>query len=555
MSVWARRGAAERAACTGGVASVALSVALVLAAPALSHAGEPADLPDSTAEGHVIKRVDIVARNVFDPTPGSRLGGLERLANRLHIRTRSGTIRRLLLFEPGNRWSDARARETARTMRASNFLDPIRVEARLEGDSAVARVETRDLWTMTPRFNIASADGHFVGSIGLNDRNLLGYGKSVALSYRDDENGKSWHVAYDDPNLGGGRHRLHYASAAGTEGASDEIAVGLPFYSEQVVRAYSSGWNRSTFVTHLFAGTDSSKQASFDERSERFELSYGGRRPDGRTIERLIGSFELWDRRLGPSRLGPESPPGFAGDEENIRIRRLAGEVVWRHPNFVERTGVNRFTRIEDFDLSTQLALKLGFAPEAFGSSDDEGFARVGLNAGAATPFGFGWARASGSSRLAPESVERILQLDARWYAPLRPGHLLALGAFGISGANTPRDFQARAGGLNGLRAFPINAVTGQQLWRLNAEERWRFSPARWTFINAGSAIFFDAARAWGTGAEGTGWFRDAGVGLRVGIPSWGLSEVMRVDVAWPIEPTRDGGNRPVLTFGSSQAF
>jgi hypothetical protein len=76
-----------------------------------------------------------------------------------------------------------------------------------------------------------------------------------------------------------------------------------------------------------------------------------------------------------------------------------------------------------------------------------------------------------------------------------------------------------------------------------------------WAYLNAGTAVFFDAARAWGAGAEGTGWFRDAGVGLRLGIPSWGLTEVMRVDIAWPIEPSRDGANLPVLTFGSSQAF
>jgi len=573
VSDWARRGAAERAARPGGHAGVALAAALLLAAPAPARAAParaaapvpraaagpahriaPADTTRSAAEGHVIRRIDVLTRNVFEPVPGSRLGGLERLANRLHVRTRPGTVRRQLLFEPGSRWSDERARETARNMRASNFLDPVRIEARLQRDSALALVETRDLWTMTPRFNIASADGRHVGSIGITDRNVLGYGKSLSLSYRDDENGKTWHGAYDDPNLGGGRHRLHVASATGTEGRSAEFGIGLPFYAEQVVRAYSASWNRTTFVAHLLTSSDTSKQASVDERSERVELWFGGRRPDGQTIRRLIGTFDVWDRGLGPSRVSPGAPPGFRGVEENIRIRRLGGEAVLRGPHFIERADINRFTRTEDFDCSTELALKLGFAPQAFGSTKDEGFVGMRLNAGAVTPAGFGWARASGSSRLRREWIERILQLDARWYSRLRPRHLLALGASGIAGLNTPRDFQARAGGLNGLRAFPIDALAGRQLWRLNAEERWRFSPAGWTFINLGSAVFFDAARAWGTGAAGTGWFRNAGVGLRLGIPSWGLSEVMRVDVAWPIEPLREGG-RPVLTLGSNQAF
>ncbi len=534
-----------------GSTAAALLAILVTAGP--GRAGEPADSSGAAAAGHVIRRVEILRRNVFDPRPGSRLGGAERLANRLHVRTRAGTIRSQLLFEPGNRWNEERARETARNLRGLNYLDPMRVEAHLEGDSAVAIVETRDLWTMTPRFDIASADGHHVGSFGIADHNLLGYGKSLTLSYRDDENGISRRIAYDDPGVGGGRHQLHYAAAKGTEGALDEIAIGLPFYAERVVRAYAGGWSRVTSVTHLFS--DGAERASFNERSERVELWYGGRRPDGETIQRLIGSFELWDRRLGPSRLFAGAPPGFGGREENIRIRRLACEaVVWR-PNFVEHKDVNRFSRTEDFDCSAQFALKVGVAPRALGSSADEGYVRAHGSLGADTRLGFGWVRGTGSTRLAPEAIERILQVDARWYARLGPTHLLALGASGISGSNTPRDFQARAGGLDGLRAYPIDAVAGQRLWRLNAEERWGFSPASWEFLKFGSAVFFDAARAWGTGAADTGWFRDAGGGLRLGIPSWGLNEVLRVDVAWPIEPSRDGGRRPVLTFGSSQAF
>jgi hypothetical protein len=30
---------------------------------------------------------------------------------------------------------------------------------------------------------------------------------------------------------------------------------------------------------------------------------------------------------------------------------------------------------------------------------------------------------------------------------------------------------------------------------------------------------------------------------------------VLRFDLAWPVEPTRDERRKPVLTFGSSQAF
>jgi hypothetical protein len=44
-------------------------------------------------------------------------------------------------------------------------------------------------------------------------------------------------------------------------------------------------------------------------------------------------------------------------------------------------------------------------------------------------------------------------------------------------------------------------------------------------------------------------------VGLRIALPQWSLGQVMRIDVAWPVEPTRDGQRNAVLSFGSSQGF
>ncbi len=81
------------------------------------------------------------------------------------------------------------------------------------------------------------------------------------------------------------------------------------------------------------------------------------------------------------------------------------------------------------------------------------------------------------------------------------------------------------------------------------------FTPADWDLVHAAAAAFYDGARAWGPGADGTGWFQDAGLGLRLGFPQVGLSEVVRVDVAWPVRPTINGRRDAVLSFGSSQAF
>jgi hemolysin activation/secretion protein len=151
--------------------------------------------------------------------------------------------------------------------------------------------------------------------------------------------------------------------------------------------------------------------------------------------------------------------------------------------------------------------------------------------------------------------LETIGQLDARWYQQPTTDHTLVLAARGVAGNNVPRDFQVIVGGLNGLRAYPVAALAGTRVWRLNAEDRWTVGERFWESVTLGAVAFVDAARAWGPGSDGSDWYVDAGTGVRISLPQWSLGQALRIDLAWPIQPARDGGHRAVLTFGSSQAF
>jgi len=58
-----------------------------------------------------------------------------------------------------------------------------------------------------------------------------------------------------------------------------------------------------------------------------------------------------------------------------------------------------------------------------------------------------------------------------------------------------------------------------------------------------------------GPGADGTPWHQDAGLGLRIGFSRSAINQVVRVDFAAPISPSREERHRVVLSFASSQAF
>ncbi len=554
MSDWARRASADALGALVGIAVLAATPAARVAEAAQS-TEVAATAPDSVfgLEGLTIARVDVRAGDIFDPAPGDPLARFYRLANLLHIRTRDRTVRQQLLFAPGDRWSQSRSDESARVLRTLDYLEPRRMEALREGDSVVVTVETRDSWTTSPVLNVESGGGVQYGTVGLTERNLLGLGKSLSFLYHEDAVGKSRSLSYRDPALLGSRLQLAYGASSGAVGATDVLSVTQPFYAQEARRTYGFSWRRTSSVARLFES--GAEVASLDKRLHETELWGGsGWSRDG-SVVRAVGSLLLMDRNLGPTVLEPGAPPDFEGGEEALRLRRVAAEfTVWR-PRFVVREDVDRMGRKEDIDLGSSAAIKLGFAPKAFGSTASEGYARLAAEGGAQAAFGFGYARGSVSMRLRRGPLEVVRRADLRWFLGWRPGRVLVLAAHGIGGTDVPRDFQVVVGGLNGLRAYPVQALAGTELVRLNAEQRWVLVRNSWDLFSLGTAVFYDGARAWGPGAVGTGWFNAAGLGLRLSTPHSALGPVVRVDVAWPVSPTRDGTRDAVFTFGSSQAF
>jgi outer membrane protein assembly factor BamA len=189
------------------------------------------------------------------------------------------------------------------------------------------------------------------------------------------------------------------------------------------------------------------------------------------------------------------------------------------------------------------------------GSSAGEGWFRIEGSIGAENAAGFGIASGRVSSRWRHEPQELLRLVNARWYVQWSGSHTLVLAVFAAEGSRVARDFQLVSGGLSGLRAYPVQAIAGHELVRANLEHRWRPHWQLGGLVRVGTAVFYDVAHGWGPGADPTNWFNAAGVGLRLVPPRSALGPVFRMDLAWPVSPTRDGQREVVLSFGSSQAF
>jgi hypothetical protein len=503
-------------------------------------------------EGRPIRSIRVEPHNIFDPPPPGRLGWVYRTANALHVRTRATTVVRQLPFEAGDIWTTERGREALRTLRNLDILVPTRLEAAAAGDSVDVTVVTRDAWTTALEFAAAGGDGRFLGSVSLVERNLLGLGKLIAFSYRDDQVSFSRGAAYEDRALFGSRVDLSASAANGSDGASQSVSVGLPFYALDSRASYGAEWFRTTSVARLFLSD--SEAATFDRRHEALRLWAGRGVQTADQVLRAQATLLVDDRRYGPSRLVPGAPADFAGDEENRRIRQLEIEGrLWR-PRFVEKRMIDQMGGIEDFDVGTSIRVSSGYSPRFLGASADEGVIGGGLDAGFDHRRGLGLVRSEFRTRLRHGAREGRGSVVARWASSLGDGHTLVLGADGTALIHPARDAQLIFGSLNGLRAFGIHEAAGERGWRFNAEERWTIGRDLLDVFAVGLAAFYDAARVWGPGAEGVGWRQDLGGGLRVSLPRAAFHRVARLDIAWPVGGDhRPGG--PVISFGSSQAF
>ncbi|MEP6779047.1 MAG: hypothetical protein ABJC26_04100 [Gemmatimonadaceae bacterium] len=166
-------------------------------------------------------------RNVDIVTHGPRsLRVVGAALDRLHTRTRVGTIRRELLFSPGGRLDSLDVAESLRRLRSLGFLDDAFIVARscnsaTDGDSVDVTVVTRDAWSTS-----ATAATHSSGgSVGITERNLLGTGRTLRVGLQADHNGFNRSISLRDPALFGtdliGDIRLSQFS----HGASWQVAL------------------------------------------------------------------------------------------------------------------------------------------------------------------------------------------------------------------------------------------------------------------------------------------------------------------------------------------
>ena len=203
----------------------------VLAEPVLDPANTNADLE---RKGATIREVHVFVGNVFDSNDKKEDKRLYRFANKVHVPTRTSVIEDALLFRAGDTYAAQAIEESARVLRATGFLAEAQIEPRNYDpvtNTVDVEVHARDSWTLAPGLKLNHAGGASEWGIAMTDRNLLGTGREVQVSYKSLIDRDETLLMYGDSNVLGSRVRLNAVFADASDGYRREFGAARPFYS------------------------------------------------------------------------------------------------------------------------------------------------------------------------------------------------------------------------------------------------------------------------------------------------------------------------------------
>jgi hypothetical protein len=509
-------------------------------------------LPLRAEEPPQIRQIRIESENVFEDAETSVLA---RLADAIHGVTRPEVIRRELLFSEGEALDPAKLAETERNLRALDLFRSVKIRVEPVAENQVdIVVHTRDGWTTQLSGSLGRAGGGNKFRAELQENNLLGFGKSLSVSFASNPDRDTRAIAYEDPQFLGRQLTLDVIYASMSDGERRKFALARPFRSLETTSGGTAIYEDVRQSTRIYAG--GSEIAQFESDTRYLELSAGKRilADSIRPIARLTAGYRREDAKFAFE----EGQADVLPDER--RFGFFFGRLDLLDPRFVVEQGIYTFSRDEDFDVGSRLSFELGYSPRLLGA-EERFFGRLLLARGLSFRSGFLIGSLSARTRArAGGSLEHSIaegSVLAVW-RPFRETAQTMVGRVALAWGNAlDRDFQLTADGANGLRGYRLHAFTGNRRLLVNVEDRIRITRELFHLFEIGAAAFADAGYAWPEGSplRLSDLRADAGIGLRIALPRAPSLGLFRLDLAYALKPDLRGRRGWLVSFSSSQAF
>jgi hemolysin activation/secretion protein len=237
---------------------------------------------------------------------------------------------------------------------------------------------------------------------------------------------------------------------------------------------------------------------------------------------------------LEPNRIAPEQLPS----DEKLVVPFFRFEVI--EDRFERLENRNQIGRPEFFALGLASTLQLGRASTGFGSSRNAWLYSGTVSRGfVPAPEHTLIASAAISGRYADGQVRRQkFGGSVQYYLPQTRRWLFYAAGSGDTLTNPDPSDVLLLGGDNGLRGYPLRYQSGRHRALLTVEERVNTDVYPFRLFRLGGAAYLDVGRAWGGSNVNTtnpGWLANVGLGLRIFNVRAAFSNVLHVDLAFPL--------------------
>ena len=514
-------------------------------------------LAEPQAPTLIIRSIKVEIVPIFDKPQSS---SFYQTVNDIKASTEESVVRRELFFTEGDVYDQFLVDESERALRALPFLRKIRITSIQDGEFMDMVVSAQDTWTLFPEFGFSSGGGSDKTSVGVSEANFLGWGKRAEFFYADDEGRETYRGLYQDIRLLGSDKTLTASGLVREDGEAFSVFFGRPFRGLVEPTAWSTGTDYSDLVKRLFKNGD--ERFIFREENvgfgARYIISVG--EPETTRYRYTLG-YQYTDNDFTAAndrdfRDADVDPTVVSRDPELLpEDRRYSGPLfsVQRiHPDFISENYIDRFERIEDFNLGNQLSLVFFLAPKITESTRDTFIFSMTDSQGHKFKNGsFIKGEIGAATKIDHNGLSNsIIRTEGRYFYKINSSHFkdvyvgqhtLAVNFTLEYADDLEKDKELLLGAENGLRGYKDRTFTGDKRFLINFEDRIHLASDVLQLFNIGGVGFIDIG---GSTDESLGnlfendIYGNFGVGLRIGLPRSSGGTVVRLDVAFPF---RDG--------------
>ena len=488
-----------------------------------------------------IGEIRVLAQDIFDTADPREDKLFFRWANKLHLQTRPGVVERALLFKRGEPVSARLIDETERLLRSNRFLYDVQIRPVNYRDGVVdIEVVTRDTWSLDLGASAGRSGGANSSGLQLKEYNLFGTGTTISLGRSKTVDRTSTEFQFSNNRVFGSWTSFDISHARNSDGQRDAIAVVRPFY------ALDSRWSAGVTASNddrveavYNAGNIVSQYRHQQDRAEVF-AGWSAGLVNG-WVQRYSLGLGYRNDRYGVAP-GLTAPPQLPFDQKLVAPFVRYALIEDRYERELNR---NLIGRPEFFALGLASTLQLGWATTGLGSNRDTLLYAASISRGfEPSPRQTLIAAATLSGQSEGGQLRRQqVGVQAQYYLQQSPRWLFYAAAAGDMLTRPDPAQTLLLGGDNGLRGYPLRYQNGSRRALFTVEERFYTDLYIWRLFRVGGAAFVDAGRAWGGEFPNTlnpGWLGDAGLGLRIVSARSAFSNVLHIDIAFPMNATPD---------------